>query len=277
MCNEAKNVCIRFGGILPSKNYLSKTKDVFVEKERLQTIWITDSLDSECQLMTMNAAEDKTWDKAEIVTKVNPTFESTFMCVIPKNVQYKFKQSNNMIKEYRITASGGGMYVFEAVSSYKQLGYNEMTNKIEVWDYGFLKYDGRQYRTPKYYITKIRNPTFIMGRHLWKEDTHMTEQIGNKEMNYAVFSQCADHEFTCTNGFCVNLNFVCDFKYDCEDASDEESCDFVSKPTGHYDKRLSPAIANDGNPTPLTLTVSLDRIVGVMMADSMVEISLTIT
>ena len=281
-CNEAKRVCKRFGGVLPSKKYLTTTKDVFVEKDQLSTIWASDTekLNDTCQLVTMNAAENTTWDRAEIISKSSTMFESTFMCVIPRNVVYRFRQSNDVIHEYYYSQSSSGLaFSWVSSSAYKVLSYNLLTHQIEVKPNGrVLIYDVKlgEFRAPSYYETTIEESTSIMGRHLWKEDVVSTKKFENEEFNYAVFSQCADDEFTCNNGFCVNLNSICDFKYDCEDWSDEESCPFVTKPSGHYDKSLSPAIINDGKQTPLALSLSLDRIVGVMMADSMIELSLTI-
>ena len=42
----------------------------------------------------------------------------------------------------------------------------------------------------------------------------------------AMFSiiACPPYSFTCTNGMCVSMSLLCDFKMDCQDGSDENHC-----------------------------------------------------
>ena len=35
---------------------------------------------------------------------------------------------------------------------------------------------------------------------------------------------CFEDEFTCVDGGCIHMSYVCDFKQDCDDGSDEMFC-----------------------------------------------------
>lgn len=39
-----------------------------------------------------------------------------------------------------------------------------------------------------------------------------------------VYQPCKGNEFACSNGFCINQNWVCDGMADCLDNSDEDGC-----------------------------------------------------
>ncbi|XP_041849179.1 MAM and LDL-receptor class A domain-containing protein 2 [Melanotaenia boesemani] len=58
-----------------------------------------------------------------------------------------------------------------------------------------------------------------------------------------IVSPCPDGEFNCTSGECVPAQFICDFKKDCKDGTDEEfcgSCDFEDHSCGWHDTSEPP-------------------------------------
>lgn len=49
------------------------------------------------------------------------------------------------------------------------------------------------------------------------------------------FHTCSAMDFTCDNGRCVPLNYVCDYTDDCHDNSDEHGCPFPTcNPTTEF-------------------------------------------
>ena len=53
------------------------------------------------------------------------------------------------------------------------------------------------------------------------------------------FSGCADDEFTCSNGQCININKRCDQIVDCRDKTDELDCRLLVLQDG-YNQVISP-------------------------------------
>lgn len=67
-------------------------------------------------------------------------------------------------------------------------------------------------------------------------------------------------EFTCSNGYCLNLEERCDGKVDCQDASDEKDCKaFITFP-GYNQFLVPPAVGNDSSLT-MKVSVNIDDII----------------
>lgn len=47
-------------------------------------------------------------------------------------------------------------------------------------------------------------------------------------------STCSQHQFTCKDGHCINLDYVCDGVPDCSDHDDEVNCQSTKCPEGHF-------------------------------------------
>ena len=75
-------------------------------------------------------------------------------------------------------------------------------------------------------LTTLNYP---FGRHLWKiENRSICNQ--KQGMKMLLLTACHSGTFTCDDGTCILHDQRCDFKYDCEDHSDEINCDFVVLP-----------------------------------------------
>ena len=101
----------------------------------------------------------------------------------------------------------------------------------------------------------------VMGRHKWEETQPDFEKFR------MTFSSCSANEFTCSNGYCIPLSKVCDFKTDCKDYTDEYFCNTTQKRPLYYDKGLS-----GGKPIQVGLTAKLLRVLGIYMDDGTIKI-----
>ena len=52
-------------------------------------------------------------------------------------------------------------------------------------------------------------------------------------------SGCAENEFTCNDGQCIDVNYRCDQIIDCRDKSDEKECRLLVLEDG-YNKMIPP-------------------------------------
>ena len=80
--------------------------------------------------------------------------------------------------------------------------------------------------------------------------------------------QLEDGEFTCDNGQCVSMKKRCDQLHDCNDRSDEKSCNLLILSDG-YNKNVSPFRRKsfvDGTITPVTVNVTI-RLLKMMEID----------
>ena len=50
------------------------------------------------------------------------------------------------------------------------------------------------------------------------------------QFRHDLSSECSDQEFTCDNGNCIRVDWVCDDDDDCLDNSDERNCTAKEKP-----------------------------------------------
>lgn len=60
---------------------------------------------------------------------------------------------------------------------------------------------------------------------------------------YIKATTCANNEFTCNNGDCVSMDFRCDQAPNCEDSSDEFSCQMLIM-NDNYNKKIAPFVFN---------------------------------
>ncbi|CAL4121015.1 unnamed protein product, partial [Meganyctiphanes norvegica] len=84
----------------------------------------------------------------------------------------------------------------------------------------------------------INGALFPVGRQYWR----LLNPICGQEVNHVLelcFTACDLDQFTCSDGDCIPIVERCDFKANCNDFSDEENCNILSKPSG-YAKHISP-------------------------------------
>ena len=57
-------------------------------------------------------------------------------------------------------------------------------------------------------------------------EKNVVPKTNNSSLIFKVKSEhaCLPNEFACKNGECINQKMMCDGVFDCEDASDEDSC-----------------------------------------------------
>ena len=83
----------------------------------------------------------------------------------------------------------------------------------------------------------------LLGTHHWKI-TGDNRNCLKKEKIYLTMTTCSSSEFTCGDGFCVDMNLKCNGKMDCWDGSDEVKCDILETNIG-YKKLIIPIGRNE--------------------------------
>lgn len=79
-------------------------------------------------------------------------------------------------------------------------------------------------------------PYLPIGRRSWFVYPPAGLQRPRKEdllITNLTLSICSTSEFTCDDGFCINMTQRCDLVSDCDDWSDERHCEVVVTPPGH--------------------------------------------
>ena len=66
--------------------------------------------------------------------------------------------------------------------------------------------------------------SFVLGNHDWKVTNDLGCYSGGTEVKRVSFSTCLLDQYTCNDGFCVDLTSRCDGHVDCGDKSDELEC-----------------------------------------------------
>ena len=70
----------------------------------------------------------------------------------------------------------------------------------------------------------------------------LTECNKGKPYNITLkLTGCADHEFTCDDGQCVDIGKRCDQIINCRDESDEQDCSILELKSG-YNKMIPPFV-----------------------------------
>jgi hypothetical protein len=122
-----------------------------------------------------------------------------------------------------------------------------------------IYYTGKHWRIqslhdPNYYLENDRQ-TLPLGRQVWTTgpETILCGETGGFSLSLT-FSICFPNQFTCNNGFCIDLKQRCDNLMDCEDKSDELDCQYVVFDSG-YLKHLIPT--DESGTQPIFINVTL--------------------
>ena len=74
--------------------------------------------------------------------------------------------------------------------------------------------------------------SLLVGKHIWKISNDMKCQTGEVELSVKL-STCVEGEFTCGDGFCIDIDERCDSVRHCTDWSDELGCSIMDIPPGY--------------------------------------------
>lgn len=93
---------------------------------------------------------------------------------------------------------------------------------------------------------------FPLGHHVWLSmgGGCVEEQTAEIPLSLSI---CANQQFMCRSGHCIDHAYRCNLRYECQDGSDEDECDIVAVNSA-YRRHLPPRGAGD---TALVLTPSL--------------------
>jgi len=113
----------------------------------------------------------------------------------------------------------------------------------------------------------------LIGRNIW----HIEHSDTNREPEFLTLTltACKFGQFTCSSGECIDLDKVCDYKRDCRDGSDEQSCSILLRLPTHYDKNLSGSF--DGHKLMVTGQVNLIRMFEIDLNRNMMTLSLSLS
>ncbi|XP_071538214.1 gamma-aminobutyric acid receptor subunit beta-3-like [Panulirus ornatus] len=119
-------------------------------------------------------------------------------------------------------------------------------------DYGIWKIVRKDIPTVKATLVLKSPIQYPVGLNTWEvEDA----ECGNGVLQLMMTS-CKEHQFSCTNGQCINIGQRCDLEVDCSDFSDEAQCSFMDPPEG-YDSSKPPARQHRHTPISIGLHINI--------------------
>ena len=115
---------------------------------------------------------------------------------------------------------------------------------------------------------------YPFGTHNWQffNETCKDENVDNVTIS---FSGCNNEEYTCKDGTCVSLDYVCDGKMDCDDKTDEIDCSIINFHMS-YLKTLPPPPKLGEMKTLLNTSVYVDSILNIDEVHSIFKLQLRI-
>jgi hypothetical protein len=116
-------------------------------------------------------------------------------------------------------------------------------------------------------VSTISLASMVMGKHLW---TVYNDLVCSGEEASVLLSltTCDKEQFTCDNGFCIEMGKRCNSRPDCSDLTDEFDCDNLQLGTS-YQKYIAPPPTTGSD--KVTIGVSAD-IVSVLDIDEISSI-----
>lgn len=82
-------------------------------------------------------------------------------------------------------------------------------------------------------LASVQSRTLPVGRREWCIAENSESCLDGNRVKNLTLSICHDHQFTCTDGNCVNMTARCDLNSDCPDWSDEQKCKTLRLPDGY--------------------------------------------
>ena len=255
-CEEAQEFCKVYKAKIPSMDFVEKD-DISKLKEANDFFWVFDAKNPKTCQKSLRA------QNTYIIEKTNEK-KLSFACVVPKNQQYILKASTTF--KYDFILSNPSAFIFETLDGTLNMKIDKSTRppKLAIVSNsnGSLLYSSEVY-----------DPLAVhMGRTDWKN--HITLYANDIHFK-SILSLCKNNEYTCNSGHCIDIKKICNYDRDCADSSDEKNCDAARKHQGYYDRRLSPA-SDAKNPTKLSLSFQLDRVIQINMDNSIVKLTLAV-
>ena len=244
---DAKSVCTRFKGtMLDPANTNEVSLHAYVENVIVESVfefW-TNSSGKTCIVTSVTPSN---------VTSTSADCSSLYstICIIDCSTVYKMVSNFKGMVNLSLIADS---YVFDADYEYS-IEYHKSKESLSLIE----SMTGDTDATIKYiYFNNI------LGRQEW---TNSADQ-SHFEMT---LSSCSSNEFTCSNGFCISLQKICDYVVDCADFTDEFFCNTTQKRPLYYDSYLSGVKVLN-----ISVSINLDRILGLSMSDGTLQIGLTV-
>ena len=177
-------------------------------------------------------------------------------CKIPKRKVFKFKVTEKI--QYSLYLTNPLKFIFEPENGIYRMQIDRNDPRSQIF----------KLNKEIKYKTKSSDPLIVYpGRKNWTT-------ISTGFISRAVFSACANDEYSCSSGHCIDFSKICNYESNCEDDSDEQYCEYTKKPQDHYDKRLSPA-PDKNNPAPFDLKLMIERVNKIDMEDSIMQFTFT--
>ena len=244
IAKEVNNICQKFGGqLLDLRKETVEIRNYVAD--RLMSvndvdIWVsTFEEEGVCQIAS-------TSDSEIINATENCNNKQKFVCKIPPEVTYKYSDCTS--KKWSTVTFFPEEYLFQ--TEYEDMiEYDSSERKLSIVD-PFTN-------TKKLSTSRLDGLSSVIGRH----------ELNNSRI--FLLTKCTETQFTCTNGFCIPLDNVCNFEPDCTDFSDETHCDASQNMPDYYNKDLS-----GGNPLELSLEGYIDQIFDISMDDGTIKIDL---
>ena len=117
--------------------------------------------------------------------------------------------------------------------------------------------------------------TAFLGTHTLGREGFFKYPFNVKTFRLMTLSACGDDEFTCNDGSCVSLDVRCDGKEDCEDASDENSCDIIKTFEG-YNKLLIPLPLESETSFILNISILISKIITIDELNGKFKVKMTL-
>lgn len=94
-----------------------------------------------------------------------------------------------------------------------------------------------------------------------------------------LLTQCKNDEFSCSDGSCIKMTQKCDRNQNCEDGSDELSCEEIldSKRVGRNYKSHVPPKNESGGYTDVSLSVNISKISDIQEVSKTISLKFAVT
>ena len=108
------------------------------------------------------------------------------------------------------------------------------------------------YHYPDLSLTMLDNDVIPLGRHKWLVENNVCNE-GKTSTEILQLSGCAEEQFSCDDGKCLEMSQRCNNIEDCDDVSDEKNCRTVAIDPEKYLKSKPPPSLQAESKLPIKL------------------------